>query len=664
MRREPQAFRQAVLEPPGEKCHLVATSALTRAVFALALLVSLAVPAVSLAQSGNDLREWHPVNGVQTPLVARPVAVDKAKVAFKTADGKRIRVELSKLPAEERKEALICVVGSGVVSVHTKDTLGEDVGLGSGFIIRMDGMILTNYHVVRGAASVEVRFRDASEPSSAECLAIDRKNDVAVLKVSELPEGAQVLKLAVREKPKAGDELWTIGHPKGLIDTVSWGHVNAVRTTSQLPDAAQSWLDAPKDTRWLQTNAVISQGSSGSPVLNAHGEVLGMTTFLLGPSLGFALRINHAKGAFDEALRGEAIKLPFPPGQGEPALAWPSREVASILRDISNEIPKLQAELADLSPKEQTEKRRQAIEQYRASLRTLYEKDPNSWPGLQAILIAAGLQEIAPGVTPDWQRELCKIMAKHHLDKPDLADFLRSVRGSLSDEATSLCVAAMDTSPHKDVQAQAIGTLAILRLAWLASDEPLELQPIQNARAKVQELAERLAKDYADSPVYDMTATDAASAIFAALASSPVGLPAKDISGVDPLGKTFSLADYRGKVVLLDFFVDWCPWCRKMYEHERELVSSLADRRFALLGVHCESQKVLNDLVERDVVTWRTWADGERGPIAKSWEIKGFPSVYLIDQNGVVRKRFGGSSSAEEFDEAIHTLLGEVEGRE
>jgi hypothetical protein len=91
------------------------------------------------------------------------------------------------------------------------------------------------------------------------------------------------------------------------------------------------------------------------------------------------------------------------------------------------------------------------------------------------------------------------------------------------------------------------------------------------------------------------------------------------------------------------------------------MVKQYKDRPFALLGVHCESQKVLDELIKEGTVTWRTWADGQRGPIATEWNITGYPSVYLIDSSGIVRRRFSGVPREKELTEAVDQLLAEVD---
>ena len=133
-----------------------------------------------------------------------------------------------------------------------------------------------------------------------------------------------------------------------------------------------------------------------------------------------------------------------------------------------------------------------------------------------------------------------------------------------------------------------------------------------------------------------------------------VGDQAPDIAGKDAEGQEFKLSDYRGKVVMLDFYGNWCPPCRAMYPHNRELMEKYKDREFVLLGVNSDPE--LGTLVrsmEDDKVTWRSWWDGNNGPIASDWEIPFWPSIFVIDQEGVIRYKRASTDSMEEIATGI-----------
>ena len=136
-----------------------------------------------------------------------------------------------------------------------------------------------------------------------------------------------------------------------------------------------------------------------------------------------------------------------------------------------------------------------------------------------------------------------------------------------------------------------------------------------------------------------------------------VGKTAQEIRGKDVDGKEFQLSNYRGKVVLLDFFADWCPHCVAMYPHERQLVSQYAGQSFVILGVSQESKDTLRQLFVDKKVTWRCWSDGEDKHIGEEWQVTAYPTIYLIDQEGVIRRTFSGRPQEAVLDQAIKDLV-------
>jgi serine protease Do len=162
---------------------------------------------------------------------------------------------------------------------------GRDEGpvgsLGSGFVIREDGLIVTNRHVIVGARTVRVRLSDGRE-ISAKIVGADAVTDIALLsvKAGRLP----VLRLGSSEKVSVGDAVIAIGNPYGLGQSVSAGIISA--RSRILED--DPYID------FLQTDAAINRGNSGGPLLSVDGTVIGVTSTIFSPSggsvgLGFAI---------------------------------------------------------------------------------------------------------------------------------------------------------------------------------------------------------------------------------------------------------------------------------------------------------------------------------------------------------------------------------------
>ncbi len=154
--------------------------------------------------------------------------------------------------------------------------------LGTGFIVNSDGLILTNAHLINNAERVIVKLHDHRGYRRAQVLAVDEKKDLAAIKVNI--SNLKPVKFGNSNRIKIGERVVTIGNPLGLESTISDGLVSSLR-------------DAGHGQKWLQISVPLSRGSSGGPLFNAHGEVIGITTASLaaGQNLNFAIPINDVK---------------------------------------------------------------------------------------------------------------------------------------------------------------------------------------------------------------------------------------------------------------------------------------------------------------------------------------------------------------------------------
>lgn len=161
-------------------------------------------------------------------------------------------------------------------------------GTGSGFVVDTSGLIVTNNHVVAQATSVTVMF-STGEERTATVLGTDTVNDLALLQVTDMPTGIPALTFADSDMVIPGETAIAIGSPFGLEQTVTEGIVSAVNRTWSSPGEVFQGL--------LQTDAPINPGNSGGPLLNADGEVIGITTLIESPiegnvGVGFAVPSN------------------------------------------------------------------------------------------------------------------------------------------------------------------------------------------------------------------------------------------------------------------------------------------------------------------------------------------------------------------------------------
>jgi Tfp pilus assembly protein PilF len=186
-----------------------------------------------------------------------------------------------------------------VVVVVAYDEAGKAISQGSGFIVRRDGVIVTNYHVISNARSIKIKA--GSKVLNVDgIITLDKENDIAILKADA--KNMQTVKLGNLEKTNVGEKVYVISSPQGLENTISDGILSGKREL-----AANKII--------IQITAPVSPGSSGGPVFNKNGEVIGVATFLLKESqnLNFAMPVDKIK----EQITGNKVTVIKESGIGD-----------------------------------------------------------------------------------------------------------------------------------------------------------------------------------------------------------------------------------------------------------------------------------------------------------------------------------------------------------
>lgn len=169
-----------------------------------------------------------------------------------------------------------------VVVVIAYDEKGNPISQGSGFIVRPDGAIVTNYHVISNAKNIKVKTGDKTLDVEG-LIHIDKENDLILLKAKG--QNLPTVRLGDIEKAVVGEKVYVISSPQGLENTISDGILSGIREIEGT------------SKKILQITAPVSAGSSGGPVFNKSGEVIGIATFLIegGQNLNFAMPVNLIK---------------------------------------------------------------------------------------------------------------------------------------------------------------------------------------------------------------------------------------------------------------------------------------------------------------------------------------------------------------------------------
>ena len=190
---------------------------------------------------------------------------------------------------------------------------------GTGFLIDSRGWVATNHHVASMASTAaRVKLNSGRKIEIEGIIALVPERDLAIVKLKELPSDLLLLDIGYRDMPKVGTRVYAYGHPLNNEFSLVEGIVSRVLTTvefaAQQPDGgnALSRLNAPADQLWIQTDATVSQGNSGGPLLDENCRVIGVNTFAnLDARFGFASHVKYLKALADRAS-GEVTPLEQP----------------------------------------------------------------------------------------------------------------------------------------------------------------------------------------------------------------------------------------------------------------------------------------------------------------------------------------------------------------
>jgi S1-C subfamily serine protease len=240
------------------------------------LLIAVLVGAVVAYRSSPP-----PKKGLTQADVDKTVksAVDKAVAGVESAPPHSTQVYQTILPS---------------LVVITTDSQSEEGKLGAGVIVDQAGAILTANHVVDGASTITVTFVDGTE-TTAQVTTSQPENDIAVLQPDKLP--SVIVPATLAGRPQVGDEAFAVGHPFGMVQSLSAGVISGLDRELEVPDGRTL-------KGLIQFDAAVNPGNSGGPLLNRQGQVVGIVTALANPSkqgtfigLGFAVPIATAGGA-------------------------------------------------------------------------------------------------------------------------------------------------------------------------------------------------------------------------------------------------------------------------------------------------------------------------------------------------------------------------------
>jgi Trypsin-like peptidase domain len=268
-------------------------------------------PQPCMARVGSVLQYEPSPNAGDFTYVAFDILTERIIPSAQQVNGLSARAILKPIPAAAKASptpsrrdipTIAKAADQAIVTIVMKDG-DKPIARGTGFLVRTDGVIVTNYHVIEEGNHATVKFPDGTVFPVDGVLQADKVRDLAVIKIHG--KTFRTLTLGNSDQIQIGEEVVAIGNPLSLESTVSNGIVSGMRTAEKLGG------------KFLQTTAPISPGSSGGPLFNMFGEVVGINTMYLegGENLNFAIPVNDAK----RLLLNQSAKLQDLPNEAPPA---------------------------------------------------------------------------------------------------------------------------------------------------------------------------------------------------------------------------------------------------------------------------------------------------------------------------------------------------------
>ncbi|HWH71513.1 MAG TPA: TlpA disulfide reductase family protein, partial [Candidatus Sulfotelmatobacter sp.] len=230
-------------------------------------------------------------------------------------------------------------------------------------------------------------------------------------------------------------------------------------------------------------------------------------------------------------------------------------------------------------------------------------------------------------------QKAAEVILEHHIQRPGLVQLTQELERMRHNCSSNLLQALLDRNPNPEVRGNACLALATLR------KDAAEYGKNKAATAEAEKLYQRVIAEFGQVKQRGYPLAELAQPQLAELRRLTIGKVAPEIEGYDLYDRPMKLSNYRGQVVTLLFWSALCPVESEAREFRR-LVEQMEGKPFVLLGIHADDQnEKAKAAAEKYQMTWPSFQDAREGPIAKTYNINGWPTIYVLDRKGVIRYR-------------------------
>jgi thiol-disulfide isomerase/thioredoxin len=292
------------------------------------------------------------------------------------------------------------------------------------------------------------------------------------------------------------------------------------------------------------------------------------------------------------------------------------------------------------------------------------DKDPQGPSAFDALRYTLNTSGGPKGKAGTWSKAV-KILREHYVTRPGPERVVAVVARHNDAESDQFVRDVIAKNPDRAIQAKAYRALLNAREQPVMVAEQIKTNEEIRTRVEKHSGKDRVQQFLADG-VKAKTEADELRAAYAEkyhdlIADLSVGRPMPPLVSEDLEGKTVSLADLKGKVVVFDIWATWCGPCKAMIPHEREMVERLKDKPFALVSISFDAEKkTLVDFLAKEKMPWAHWWNGHEGKLLDTLNIQHYPTIFVVDPDGVIRfKEIRGES----LEKAVNQLLEDAKNK-